>query len=385
MSKATSLVQRGPGDFQFEEFDIPSLSEGEVIIRVEATGLCASDIDSYNTVDFEWDGRPRILGHETVGIIEDMGAKSVNRQGMNIGDRVCVNPFVSCGICSRCITGDVSGCVGHKTRLKYGSVPIEVAPALWGGYSSHLYVPRGGLINKVPPTVSALDATLWQPIAGGFEWAIDKGRMRVGDRILILGPGQRGLGAVLAVRSGGASQVVVTGLARDQFKLDIALEIGADAVINVDEEDLIERGLELSDGEGFDVILDTTPHAVQPVNDAVSLLRRGGTLVVIGVKLRPLDGFPIDDFLKKRGTLVSPGGSSDRSYRLALNLIATNSAPLQKLRTHVFGFDQLGTAIETLQGKVAGENAINVVLVPAGSSNGVDSSRRASGDIDGTV
>ncbi|KQU52322.1 hypothetical protein ASG84_25040 [Rhodococcus sp. Leaf278] len=364
MERATALVQHGPGKFEFEEFTLPTLGEGDVLVRVEANGLCASDVEAYEGLDRDWDDRPRILGHEIAGVIQDMGPKSINRQGLEVGDRVCVNPFVSCGICRSCLIGDLSGCTGHVERLRYGMVPTSVSPSLWGGYSTHAFVPRNGILYKVPPSVDALDATLWQPIAGGFEWAIAQGGLRVGDRLLVLGPGQRGLGAVLAARQAGAGKVVVTGLTKDRFKLDVALELGADAVIDVETEDFVARSLELSDGEGFDVILDTTPHAVSPINDSVAALRRGGTIMVIGVKLRTLDGFPIDQFLYKRGTLKAVPGSTDRSYRLALDLVASNPGVMSKLRTHVFGFDRLGNALDVLKGEVAGENAINVVVTP---------------------
>ncbi|WP_455834233.1 zinc-dependent alcohol dehydrogenase [Pseudarthrobacter siccitolerans] len=364
MSKATALVQHGPGSFDLQEFALPTPAEGEMIVRVEANGLCASDIDAYHTTDFDWDGRPRILGHEVAGVIERMGPRTVNRQGLEVGDRVCINPFVPCGICSRCLLGDIGGCNGRTQRIRLGMVPIDVSPSLWGGYSTHVFLPRNGIVYKVPPQVSALDATLWQPIAGGFEWAVAAGGMRVGDRVLIIGPGQRGLGAVLAVRSAGSSQVVVAGRSSSQFKLDAALAMGADAVINTDEEDFVERGKELTGGEGFDVILDTTPRAVAPVNDSVELLRRGGTIVVIGVKLRTLDGFPIDKLLLKNGTLKACAGSSDRSYRIALDLVSAIPEKVAILRTHVFGFDQLKTAINTLEDRTAGQKAINVVVVP---------------------
>lgn len=364
MTKATALVQHAPGKVELEEFDLPKLGDGEVLVRVEANGLCGSDYDAFHGLDNDWDDRPRILGHEIVGVIQEMGPKTINRRGLEIGDRVCVNPFVPCGICPMCLLGDLQGCRGRAERLRYGMVPTSVTPSLWGGYSTHTFVPREGILYKVPPKVSALDATLWQPIAGGFEWAITQGGLRVGDRLLVLGPGQRGLGALLAARQAGAGQVVMTGLTRDQFKLDVALELGADAVIDVEKENFVERCLELTDGEGFDVVLDTTPHAVSPINESVSVLKRGGTIMVIGVKLRALDGFPIDSFLYKRGTLKAIGGSSDRSYRLALDLVAANPEAMSKLRTHVFGFDQLGTALDVLMGQVPGEKAINVVVQP---------------------
>src|SRR5687768_208226 len=105
MSKATGLVQVGPQKTELQEFDFPVLPEGGVLVRVEANGLCASDIDAYNGTDPYWDGKPRILGHEIVGVIEDMGPKSKVRDPFNVGDLVGVNPFVVCGMCSACLRG----------------------------------------------------------------------------------------------------------------------------------------------------------------------------------------------------------------------------------------------------------------------------------------
>lgn len=86
--------------------------------------------------------------------------------------------------------------------------------------------------------------------------------------------------------------------------------------------------------------------------------------MVIGVKLRTLDGFPIDDLLRKNGTLKATGGSSNRSYQIGLDLVAANPDKVNKLRTHVFGFNHLDRAIEVLSGKAQDENAINVVVQP---------------------
>lgn len=361
---ATALVQYGPEKLRVEEFELPTLGEGEVLLEVEANGLCASDIEAYRALDIAWDGRPRILGHEIVGTIVDMGPKSFNRQELELGDRVCLNAFVPCGLCGRCMVGDFGGCVGREERLRYGAVATEVAPSLWGGYATHAFVPKNGILYKVPPHIGAYDASLWQSIAGGFEWAVTQAGMKVGDRVLILGPGQRGIGALLAARQAGASQVVLTGLAKDQFKLDVALELGADAVINVESEDFLTVAKELGGSEGFDVILDTTPHATAPIIDAVRLLRRRGTIVVIGLKLQALDGFPIDELIYKNGTLRAWAGISDHSFRLALDYIVKNVDSLSRLRTHVFGFDQLDIAIDVLTGQVPGEHALNVVIDP---------------------
>jgi threonine dehydrogenase-like Zn-dependent dehydrogenase len=362
MSKAVGAVQLGPEKTELQEFDLPVLPPGAALVRVEANGLCASDIDSYTRLDSYWDGTPRILGHEIVGVIEDMGAKTKERARFDVGDRVAVNPFVVCGICDNCLRGDQLGCTG--TRIRYGAMPTHVQPSLWGGYASHVYLPPNGVLYPVPEGISALDATLWNPISGGYEWAVVQGGIKAGDRVLILGPGQRGLASIFPIRHAGASQIVVTGLDQDSFKLDLALEVGADAVINVDKADLVERANELTDGEGFDVVLDTTPHATQPLVDALEVVGREGTIVVIGLKHRNLDGFPVDRMLMKRVTIKGWTGQSNDSYRRALDLIGSRKFPIEKLRTHVYGIDQLDTAMNVLGGKVPSEKAINVVVTP---------------------
>ncbi len=364
MNKAVGLVQVGPRKSEFKEFDFPVLPEGAVLVRVEANGLCASDIDAFNAIDSYWDGKPRILGHEIVGVIEDMGPKSKPRDPFNIGDRVGVNPFIVCGMCTACLRGDQQGCNGARVRLRYGAVPTEVEPSLWGGYATHVYVPPNGILYQVPAGISALDATLWNPISGGYEWAVVQGGIEPGDKVLIMGPGQRGLAAIFPIQHAGASTIVLTGLDRDSFKLDLALELGAEAVINVEKENIVERANELTGGAGFNVVIDTTPHATQPLVDAINVVSRTGTIVVIGLKNRNLDGFPIDRLLMKRARIVGWVGQSNDSYQRAMDLIASRKFPIEKLRTHVYGFDQLETAIDVLAGDVATEKAINVVVTP---------------------
>jgi threonine dehydrogenase-like Zn-dependent dehydrogenase len=221
---------------------------------------------------------------------------------------------------------------------------------------------------KMPSDVSALDATLWNPLGGGYEWGVIQGGIKPGDKVLIMGPGQRGLAAIFSARHAGADFVALTGLTKDQFKLDLALEFGADAVVDVAKQDVLEWGREVTGGTGFDVILDTTPHAVQPLVDAVSLAKKKGTIAVIGIKGRTLDNFPVDQFLFKKIKMQGMAGQSDAAQRLAADLVASKRYPLHKMRTHVFGFDQLDTAISVLSGDAPDEKAINVVVTPTMSS-----------------
>jgi len=370
LTKAIGLVQTGVRQCEFEEFPLPVLGEGEVLVRVEANGICASDVPSYNATDFYWkDGTRRILGHEIVGIVEDMGPKTRNRDHISPGDRVCVYGFVVCGTCPACLRGDSQGCSGFRIPLHYGVVPTSVAPGLWGGYATHCYVPANGVLYKMPSDVNALDATLWNPLSGGYEWGINQGGIKPGDKVLIMGAGQRGLAAIFPTLHAGADFVALTGLSKDDYKLALALEFGANAVCDVEKNDPVEWAHEVTGGTGFDVILDMTPHAVQPLVDAVEMVKRMGTIVVIGLKMRPLNDFPIDRFLFKRIRMQGWVGQNNDAMQFAADLVASKKYPLHKMRTHVFGFDQLGLAIDTLTGDVPGEKAINVVVTPTMSAS----------------
>ncbi|WP_138733717.1 zinc-binding dehydrogenase [Modestobacter excelsi] len=123
----------------------------------------------------------------------------------------------------------------------------------------------------------------------------------LGTSVLVLGSGQRGLANVVASRSVGAGLVITTGLAVDRHKLDLALELGADAVIDVESESTVDRVLELTGGRGVDVVVDTTPRATAPISDALDVLRPGGRIVLAGIKSRLMDGVPVDKVVARAG------------------------------------------------------------------------------------
>ena len=127
-------------------------------------------------------------------------------------------------------------------------------------------------------------AVIFNPLGAGFRWAVEIPETGVGDTVVILGPGQRGLASVIACREAGAGTIMVTGLAEDARKLEVATLYGADYTVDVDNEDAVRRVKELTDGSGADVVIDVSSYATQPVTDALSMVRPGGTIVLAGVK-----------------------------------------------------------------------------------------------------
>lgn len=364
---ALALVQVAPSKVEFEEFPLVDVPEGGALIRVEANGLCHSDVDHFRGDD-PGATYPRILGHEIVGVVEDLGAGE-RRHDVRVGDRVAINPFVPCGRCTACRRGHAHMCLGDgvNPRTFYGKMSTRRVPSLWGGYATHVYAAPGAILYRFPPEIDARTATLWNPLAGGIQWVTMNADPIPGDVVVVLGSGQRGLACVVAARMAGAGLILATGLSRDDHKLEVARGLGADVVIDVEQESLVDVVLAATGGVGADLVVDTTPGAMAPLADAVAMLRPGGTLVTVGLKNRDVDAFPVDQVTRKNITVRGSAGQSHEAYRRAVDMIASDRVDLRPMQTHVFGFDRLVEAMGVLSGVDPKERGINVVITPTSS------------------
>src|SRR5690242_4066839 len=277
-----AAVQTGPRQIEVREFPRPVIGPQDGgLLRVEACGICGSDVEQFRgSLSREW--LPMVPGHEPLGIIEEVSSASAARWGVKPGDRVAVEILIPCRSCSRCLAGRYMSC-RHRIGSHGGSNPPERGLGLWGGFAEYIHLHPNSILHKVRGDIPAEVAVIYNPLGAGVRWACHLGGVELGSTVLILGAGQRGLAAVLASRAAGAGTTIVTGLARDGFKLGLAREFGADFVINVAAEDTVSRVLELTGGDGVDVALDLTPMAAQPVRDALSAVRWGGRGVLAGL------------------------------------------------------------------------------------------------------
>ena len=169
---------------------------------------------------------------------------------------------------------------------------------------------------------------------------------------------------MVAVRDAGASPIIVTGLGRDEHKLALARELGADVAVNVDAEDPVERVMDATGGRGVDVVLDTTPYAVDAVAQAVRMVRESGTVILAGLKGgRPLSDFSTDEIVWKRVTMKGVRGVDFGAFQHAVETIESRRYPLERLHTHSFPVEEAEKALRTLAGE-AGEPAAHVAIVP---------------------
>ena len=360
-----AMVLTKPQTLVAREFPRPAISPDDGLLRLDACGICGSDYEQYEGAQPPHDDYtpyPVIPGHEPLGIIEEIGARARERWGVREGDRVAVRSGYGCGRCEACRRGEPRAC--PKRGGTYGYTDVGKPPHLWGGYAEHMYLSPYSVVKKMDPMIPAAVAVMFNPLAAGLSWAAAVPRTVPGDRVVILGAGQRGLCCVIAARAAGARQIVVTGLARDAQKLALARELGADVALEVGTDDVVARVREATGG-GAEVVVDTTPYAPQSLNHAVGIAVRKGRIVVAGLKwLRPAREFTVDDVIYKeltiRGVLSMP---VDETFR-AIELIESGRYPFAKLHTHSLPLEQAEEAIHALAGKLAGVNPVHLAIVP---------------------
>ncbi|HUI25000.1 MAG TPA: zinc-binding dehydrogenase [Candidatus Kryptonia bacterium] len=360
-----AIVQTGPRELELRELPIPDIGDDAALLRVEACGICGSDVEQYTgTLPARW---PLIPGHEPLGIIERIGDRAAKRWNVKVGDRVAVEVLIPCGHCRACIDGRYQVCRGRGAGMfGYSYIPLSHPPGLWGGYADYMYLDPHSLVHPVRSDIPANLAVMFNPLGAGFRWAVEIPNTGPGDVVLILGPGQRGLASVIAARAAGADMVIVTGLGRDAAKLALAEELGADHVINIEAEDPRKAVRELTSGHGADVIVEVSAYAPEPVAEALYYAAMGARIVLAGVKgFKPVPGFISDLIVAKEITIHGAFGVTSKSYQSAIRLIESGRMPLlAKMHTHDFPLDQAEHAIRVLGGEIPGESSIHSCLRP---------------------
>jgi threonine dehydrogenase-like Zn-dependent dehydrogenase len=361
-----AVVQTGPRQMELREFPRPVIGPDDgALLRVEACGICGSDVEQYKGA-MGTRGLPMIPGHEPLGIIEEIAPSTAARWGVNVGDRVAVEILIPCRSCDRCLAGQYMQCK-NRAGSHGGYNPPERGLGLWGGYAEYMHLHPNSIVHPVRGDIPAEIAVMYNPLGAGVRWALQYGGVHLGSSVLVLGAGQRGLAAILASKYVGAGLIIATGLARDEKKLALAREFGADVTINVDEEDTVARVRELTGGDGADVVLDLTPMAQQPVRDAIEAVRWGGTVVLAGLKGRKEIPINTDMLINKALTVKGAFSVDAAAYTDAIKLIESGKFPLEKMQTHKYGLDDVEHAIKLLAGEIPGEDGIHVAVIPGAS------------------
>lgn len=361
-----AAVRVGPGTVEMQEFPMPDIPEDGALLKMEVAGICGTDVKLYKTPP---NNRPTIMGHENIGYIAKAGIAFSRRKGFKEGDLVFVEHYVMCGKCEWCHRGQYRHCENTDWRnnpdaIRYGYTSIERAPHLWGGFAQYVYLPWNAVVHHVPKGVAPELAGLVTPMANGVEWSLFDAQVGYNSTVLIQGPGQQGLSQTVICKQAGAALIIVTGTSKDAARLEVAKELGADYVIDVNREDPLARIREITGGKGVDVSLDCTAGAgTIPILLGVSALKRKAGVIVVQGEMKEFPNFPLEKVTTKAITIKSARGHSYMACELALQQLASRRFPLEKVTTHKFGLNQVDLAIRSVGNEgVAG--VIHASLMP---------------------
>jgi threonine dehydrogenase-like Zn-dependent dehydrogenase len=357
-----AAVMTAPKTTELREIPLPELPPDAGLLKVLANGICGSDVNKYANAKFA----PSVLGHEIVGIVEKLGDAARARWGVKEGDYVALEEYLPCGHCFYCRTGEYRSCLATDIRvagsIRYGSTPLTVAPALYGGHSQYLYMHPRTVLHRVPEGVAPRIAAMALPLGNGFQWAYLDAGAGPGKTIVVVGPGQQGFGCIVAAAASGADNVVIAGLARHKARFELAKRLGATHSIALDEEDALARIRDITDGRMADAVIDVAGSRPEIINAGIALLTKGGMMLCTSYKKTavPLD---VDRMIQYQVRLAGTRGHSYEAVELALRTMKSGKYPLELISTHVMGLKDVDRALRMVGGELP-EKSIHVTIEP---------------------
>jgi threonine dehydrogenase-like Zn-dependent dehydrogenase len=358
--RATLVVQTAPGAYEVRELPLPDIGPDDGLLEVEACGVCGTDVEVFEGV--LGTRMPIVPGHEPFGRIVRIGERARRKWAVEEGDRVAVHSTLTCGRCRTCRAG-LRGCTAPEfaDTTVYGFRSPDVAPGLWGGFATHLYLAPEAILVPMSPAVSVAAGSLFNVMSNGVDWVLEVGGARAGQAVAILGPGPRGLASVIAAKATGAEPIAVTGLATDKDRLELALELGADHAIDVTGIDPVEAVLDAL-GRAPDLVIDCTPVSLSSVTDAVSMAARKGTVVLAGIKgAGAMAPIPVDTVSGKALTIKGAISRSMASMEYGIRLIESGRWPFERFASHAFG---LADADDGIRALIGDDKPVHVRIVP---------------------
>jgi 2-desacetyl-2-hydroxyethyl bacteriochlorophyllide A dehydrogenase len=342
-----AAVFHGPNDIRVERVPRPRPGPGEAVVRVTLTTICGTDV---HILKGEYPVRPGlIVGHEPVGIIDELGPGVT---GYEVGDRVLVGAITPCGQCNACLSGKLSQC-GHGSG--YEAIGgWRFGNTIDGAQAEYILVPYAQAnLAKIPESLTDEQVVLLADIAStGFAGA-ESGKVRIGDTVVVFAQGPIGLCATAGAKLMGASLVI--GVDGDPHRAETAMRFGAGVVLDPEKVDVAAEVKRLTRGFGADVAIEALGLQVT-FETALRSVRPGGTVSSLGVYSGKLQ-MPYDAFAAGLGdhaivTTLCPGGK-ERMERL-MRMVEWGRFDPTPLITHRFGLDEINEAYRIFSNRLDG-------------------------------
>lgn len=347
-----------PNDNRYEEIPVPQINEDEVLVKVEACGICAGDTKSYHGAAMFWGGGvlppwtkvPVVGGHEFIGEVVAIGDNAAKKHNLEIGDRAIAEQIVSCGECKFCKSGSHWMCQHQNIHGHQG----EVAD---GGMAQYMKYGPNDIVHKVPKHIPAEHAAMIEPLSCSVH-TVERAKIEMNDIVVVAGMGPIGLCKIQYAKLKSPKMVIAVDI--NPKRLEIAKKLGADVVINPKECDAVQAVLDLTDGYGCDVYINSTGHP-SGVIQGLQMVRKLGTFVEFGVfgAETSVDWSIIGD--RKEMTIYGAHISGRDGYEIAIRTLADGSIKVDDIVTHKFPLKDWKEAFEL---QADGKESIKVVLIP---------------------
>jgi threonine dehydrogenase-like Zn-dependent dehydrogenase len=353
-----AVICHGPKDYRLETIPVPTRGAGEVLLRVEAVGICASDLKCYDGAAKFWGDENRaawaeadaVPGHEITGRVVQLDDAARKEWGIELDDRVVVEQIVPCWDCRYCDTGNYHMCQVHNM---YGFKKANP-----GGMEEFMILTPGSLVHRISKDIPPAHAAFAEPLSCALH-AIERARITFADVVVVAGCGPIGLGMIAGAAAKSPAEIVALDM--DPRKLELARRTGATVTINIAEEDAVARVKEMTGGYGADVYLEGTGHP-SAVLQGLNLLRKLGRFVEYSVFKDDVavDWSIISDDkeLDVLGAHLGPN-----CWPAAIRLIENGKLPLDEICTHQLPLADFQKGLDLV---ASGKESIKVSLIPGG-------------------
>lgn len=339
-----SLLLSEYNHLEIADFPLPAVGADEVLVRVEACGICGSDVHGYDGSS----GRripPIVMGHEAAGTIEAVGASV---RGYAEGDRVTFDSTVYCGACEYCARGEINLCNNRQViGVSCGDYRRH------GAFAEYVAVPQR-ILYRLPENITFAEAAMLEAVSVALH-GVRVAEAKGGETALVIGAGMIGLLTLQAARAAGCKRVFIADV--DETRLALARRVGADEALQ--SGDLIAQVMKLTGGEGVDIVLEAVGRN-ETVAASIDAVRKGGTVVLIG-NIAPEVTLPLQKVVTRQIRLQGSCASAGE-YPQAIELIANGKIQVGPLITAVAALEEGPRWFERLHAREP--NLMKVILTP---------------------
>ena len=354
-----ALMCCGPKDYRYQEIPVPQIDEDEILVKVEACGICAGDVKSYNGAAMfwgdgdilpPWNDPPCVAGHEFIGIVEAIGDNASKKHGLIVGDRAISEQIVPCWECRYCKDGHYWMCEqahihGHQK---------EIAD---GGMAEYIRYGKTDIVHKVSKAIPAAFASMIEPVSCSVH-TIERADIGFNDVVVVAGMGPIGLCKLQLAKLKNPRLLIA--IDSKPMRMSLAKELGADLVLDFSTCDVAAEVMKLTDGYGCDIYIHNSGHP-SGVIQGLKMLRKRGRFVEFSVfsEETSVDWSVIGDRkeLDVRGSHIS----GLNGYRIAIDFLERGMIKVDKIVTHTFPLSQWHKAFEMSEN---GVDSIKVALIP---------------------